>query len=516
MFETLLARLHSLRKRGHARESASILLPFLIISIGLGVLAWRSYQLSMRMEKGATTLAQQYANYAAEITARRVDSAVRQELFRATEEWQQVERRTPAPTFEALEHWIRNNEWIVSAIYVPDSDPVNSFYVSEIPSKQQRAGARLTREFYTSSGTVRYTYDPARLLARVHNTIRQQPGLQQRADVSLVLHEPAGLVKVPDGFTFTAPLAPPMQSYAIRAVVRTSYVGSGWANQRVISLWLSLIALLLTAGGAWLASRGLHKERETMKLRSALIANVSHELRTPLSMIRLGAETLKRGAKLKEKERHEIEDQILREVLHLSHLVENVLDVARIQHNSSRALAFTPVQPRELVATLVSTYESWIRSKGFTVSMQIDETIDTQLWDREAVSRALLNLIDNAIKYSADDKAIDVILRQDAEHVIIEVHDRGIGIGAKDLERIFDPYFRATFSDTQTRRGAGLGLTLVQQIVTAHGGNVEVESEPGKGSTFRLMFPRLQPEEAGAIAGLRFSRAERNLAPRET
>jgi signal transduction histidine kinase len=142
--------------------------------------------------------------------------------------------------------------------------------------------------------------------------------------------------------------------------------------------------------------------------------------------------------------------------------------------------------------------------------MQIDDAIETQMWDREAVSRALLNLIDNAIKYSADDKAIDVILRQDPEHVIVEVHDRGIGIGAKDLERIFDPYFRATFSDTQTRRGAGLGLTLVQQIVTAHGGNVEVESEPGKGSTFRLMFPRLQPEEAGAMSGLR------NLAPRET
>jgi signal transduction histidine kinase len=293
-----------------------------------------------------------------------------------------------------------------------------------------------------------------------------------------------------------------MNNYSIRAIVRTSYVGSGWENQRVISIWLSVLAFIFTAGGALLATRGLRKERETMRLRGALIANVSHELRTPLAMIRLGAETLKRGAKLKEKERQDIEEQILREVLHLSHLVENVLDVARIQHNAARAMAFTPVHPRELIAMLISTYESWIRSKGFTVSTQIDDTIEAQYWDRESVSRALLNLIDNAIKYSADDKVIDVILRQDVEHVIVEVHDHGIGIAPNDLARIFDPYFRAQFSDTQTRRGAGLGLTLVQQIVAAHGGRVEVESELGKGSTFRLLFPRLKPEEAGAMSGL--------------
>lgn len=510
MFRNFIARLRAASHRGDGRESAPVLVPFLIISIGLAVLAWRSYQLSLRMERGANTLAVQYAGYAAEITARRVDTAIRTELFRATEEWQQTERRSPSPTFEALQQWINSNEWIVSAIYVPDADPINSIYVSEITSKKDES-KKLTREFYTSSGTVRYTYDPDRLLARVHSTIRQQPlvrtespdtiPFQQRADVSLTRNAPAGGGLVDGGFAFASPLSPPFDKYAIRAVVRASYMGSGWENQRVISVWLSVLAFTFTAGGALMATRGLRKERETMRLRGALIANVSHELRTPLAMIRLGAETLKL-AKLKEKERLEIEDQILREVLHLSHLVENVLDVARIQHNAARALAFTPVHPRELITMLISTYESWIRSKGFRVTTQIDDSIEAQYWDRESVSRALLNLIDNAIKYSADDKVIDVILRQNAEHVIVEVHDHGIGIGPNDLQRIFDPYFRAQFSDTQTRRGAGLGLTLVQQIVAAHGGRVEVESEIGKGSTFRLLFPRLKPEEAGAMAGL--------------
>jgi signal transduction histidine kinase len=106
------------------------------------------------------------------------------------------------------------------------------------------------------------------------------------------------------------------------------------------------------------------------------------------------------------------------------------------------------------------------------------------------VSRALLNLIDNAIKYSGeDDRAISVILRRTEEYIVIEVKDRGVGIDANDLTKIFDPYYRAKFSDTTTRRGAGLGLTLVQQILESHGGRVEVDSAPGTGSTFRLMFP---------------------------
>ncbi len=327
--------------------------------------------------------------------------------------------------------------------------------------------------------------------------------IQPQADISLVNDvRHVGLMRMADGFLFVSVLAPPLANYGIRASVRTSYIGSGWENQRLISLWLTFAAMALTTLGAYLAWRGLKKEAETMKLRGALIANVSHELRTPLSMIRLGAETLKLSAKLKEHERQQIEEQILREVLHLSHLVENVLDIARIQHGSAKALAFTPVMPRDLVKMLVSTYESWIQSKGFTVTMQIDETIEEQLWDREAVSRALLNLIDNAIKYSADDKAIEVILRQTSESIEIAVCDHGIGVSAKDISKIFDPYFRAQFSDTQTRRGAGLGLTLVLQIVASHGGRVDVESVVGSGSTFTLVFPRMQSEAPRTVHNL--------------
>jgi len=498
-FHALLARLRDmLPHAGRKRDRASVLVPFLIISAGLMALAWRSYNLSVRMEQGANALAEQYAGYAAEITARRVDAAIRSEMTLVADQWQQMERGFERPTPSSLRAWIEQHDWIANAIYIPDEDPGNSVYYADAHAARHEP-SRFSRELFTSTGMVKYEYDPRKLLLAVQQAVRQPPlvrkagdnrlAIQQQADVSLVHGATPGIEKLDDGFASVAPLDTPLSAFSVRAIVRTAYVGgTGWQNQRVMSLWVSLLALALTGVGGLLALRGLQKESETMKLRGALIANVSHELRTPLSMIRLGAETLKRG-KLKEKERLDIEDQILREVLLLSHLVENVLDVARMQNQSTKALAFSSVHPRDLILNLVSTYESWIRSKGFEVELILDESVTEQLWDRDAVSRALLNLVDNAIKYSADDRHLEVVLRQTAEYVIIEVRDRGIGISAPDLAKIFQPYFRAQFSDTITRRGAGLGLTLVQQILESHGGKVEIDSVLGSGSTFRLMFP---------------------------
>ena len=500
----VLEKLRASLRVGEPTESASILLPFLIISIGLGVLAWRSYLLSARMERGVETLAMQYAGYAADITARRLDAAARTELTAADDQWQQLERRASNPSAAALQNWLGRHSWMVSAIYIPDSDPTTSIYARN----GENGGALQTREFYTSSGLVRYTYDPSRLLMGLRAVLRQQPlmpseELQPQAELALIgTPQKTGVVRVAEGFAFIAPLAAPFSSFAVRSFVHIAYGTRGWENARYISIIVSLIAVALTALGAYLALRGIKREAETMSLRGALVANVSHELRTPLSMIRLGAETLKRSAKLTEKQRAEIEDSILREALHLSHLVENVLDIARIHNRKAKALAFTPVKPFELVSSVVGTYESWIRSKGFAVGLRVEDVIDDQLWDREAVSRALLNLIDNAVKYSADEKSIEIVLRQTPDDVVVEVHDKGIGIDPEDLAHIFEPYYRAQFSDTQTRRGAGLGLTLVHQIVTSHGGRVDVESARGNGSIFRMFFPRNRAEALETIPAL--------------
>jgi two-component system, OmpR family, phosphate regulon sensor histidine kinase PhoR len=176
--------------------------------------------------------------------------------------------------------------------------------------------------------------------------------------------------------------------------------------------------------------------------------------------------------------------------------------VARLS-KSAQPLVFNPVDPIDLIDSLVSSYESWIRGKGFELRVEIDSMPEDQMWDREAVSRALLNLVDNAIKYSGDQKLLEIRLSETDDFVTIAVRDHGVGIAAQDLSHIFQPYYRAQFSDTQTRRGAGLGLTLVQQIVHSHGGRIEVDSVHGEGSTFRLLFPKARQHESTPVRNLR-------------
>ena len=488
----------------------AIIIPLLVISLALSVLAFRSYQLSVRMERSLETLAVQYLGYAAEMSARRVDAAIRNEIAGALEEWQEIERSTDVPQFELLRQWIDDHPWVVSAIYVPDADPEGTVYVAEIVNHSGTMD-RLRGEFYTIGGVLKYSYDPQRLVTVARSVIQLQPVIQtphlpealelrEQSEIEMIPSRgEIGLTKAGGQAAVIAPLASPLSDWAIRASIRDDFIGTAWTNYRVVSLCLAAVALALLAFGASFALRGLRRESEAMQLRAALIANVSHELRTPLSMIRLGAETLKRGSKLTETQRGEISDSILREVVHLTHLVENVLDVARIQ-KGARAPVFTPVDPHELVRSVISTYESWIQSKGFAVDLDLDATIGEQLWDREAVSRALLNLVDNAIKYSTDDKDVLVALRDRGDTIELSVTDYGIGIPADELPRIFEPYYRARFSDTETRRGAGLGLTLVQLIVQSHGGKVEVDSMPGQGSTFKLLFPKTKAPSVQHVA----------------
>jgi signal transduction histidine kinase len=495
----IVSKLSDLVRRTESRR-ASVLVPFLIIAVAFAALGYRSYQMSVRTEQSLESLTIQYLEYSAAITARRVDTSVQAEVFRASEEWQQIERLTAgAPEFESLAEWVRQNPWILSAIYIPDLDPTNAIFHTELTGS--RDGEELaSSEFYTASGSVRYTWSPSRLIESLDPGVLSLPvrhldhshagGMSEDAVISVVETElGTGLRRQPDGYSFVVPLSTPVEQYAISSYLDTGIPGTGLQSQRLASLALTVLAMLTLLFGGALAIRGLRKEAETTRLRSALVANVSHELRTPLSMIRLAAETLKRGReRLTPEQRGDLEESILRESLHLSHLVENVLDVARLQKGAKR-MALAPVDPADLVMEVISSYRAWIASKGFEVDIDLGDDIDEQHWDRESVSRALVNLIDNAIKYSGERRQISVALRRLPQAVAIEVADHGIGIPQQDVQKIFDPYYRARFTDTETRRGAGLGLTLVHQIIEAHGGRVEVESRLGEGSTFRLIFP---------------------------
>ncbi len=497
----IVSRLSDLVRRTESRR-ASIVVPFLIISLAFAAVGYRSYQMSVRTEQSLQSLAIQYLEYSAAITARRVDTAVQAEIYRASEEWQQIERVWEGePEFETLDEWGKQNPWILSAIYFPDFDPEATIYYTADLSGRKDDDEPQSGEFYTASGSVEYSFSPQRLIESLDPAVLAMPvrhvghehasGMEENAVLSFVSTElGTGLLTGAEGYTFVVPLSAPVEQFAIASNLETVIPGRGLQSQRVASVVLTALAMLTLVFGGVLAVRGLHKEAETTRLRSALVANVSHELRTPLSMIRLAAETLKRGKeRLTPEQRGDLEESILRESLHLTHLVENVLDVARLQKGAKR-MVLAAVDPAELVNEVIQSYRAWIASKGFEVDVDLDTAVGDQYWDRESVSRALVNLIDNAIKYSNERKKLHLALRSLPGAVGIEVRDEGVGIPPEDVQKIFDPYYRAQFSDTETRRGAGLGLTLVQQIVQAHGGRVEVESKLGKGSTFRLLFPR--------------------------
>ena len=137
------AAARSLFEKSASYRRASIIIPFLAIAIALGVLAYRSYHLSVRMEQGLNTFALNYIAYAAEVIARRTDVAANAQMFRASDAWQQVERNHPQPDFDNLQQWLDMHPWIISAIYIPDEDPSYSIYVTELPGNKQAADLSL-------------------------------------------------------------------------------------------------------------------------------------------------------------------------------------------------------------------------------------------------------------------------------------------------------------------------------------------------------------------------------------
>jgi two-component system phosphate regulon sensor histidine kinase PhoR len=145
----------------------------------------------------------------------------------------------------------------------------------------------------------------------------------------------------------------------------------------------------------------------------------------------------------------------------------------------------------------VDAYRFQIEQHGFSLQVEVADDLPEMEIDPEALSQALINLLNNAIKYSPDEKAIRVEARREDGQVLVSVADRGIGIPKGEQKRIFEKFYRVETSVVHTTKGSGLGLALVQHIAEAHGGHVDVASAPGEGSTFTLSLP-VRTEAAGA------------------
>jgi len=267
----------------------------------------------------------------------------------------------------------------------------------------------------------------------------------------------------------------------------TTLASLGQRFIRTSFLILSALSVLLAAG-ILLTYRNVWKEMALARLKSDFVSNVSHELRTPLSLIRLYAETLEMG-RLSSREKYQQYYSIIRkESERLTALINNILDFSRIEAGR-KEYDFRETDIAELVRNTLESYRYQIEQHGFAFQESIADDLPSLRVDREAIARSLLNLVNNALKYSQIEKFLGVKLYRDNGSVKLEVIDHGIGIPPNEQPKIFEKFYRICDPLVHNTKGSGLGLSLVRHIVRAHGGEVSVESAPGKGSKFTIALP---------------------------
>ena len=335
---------------------------------------------------------------------------------------------------------------------------------------------------------------------RLASNTRIYGGIESSRNLSVAVIGPDGAVlakvREPAGPSEygTALMEGPFEGYAIR-VAPTGNAPVAWARRFVIIevAFISLMGLVII-GATLFGLRYTVRQLELARIKSSFVSNVSHELKTPISLIRLAVETLEMRRITSPDQAEKFIRQIGRETLRLSQLVDNILDFARLEAGQ-RVFKFTDVDLGEVVRETLDSYRLRLEDKGFTLTVDLPDQLPQIRGESNAIAQCLLNLLDNAIKYSRTRKEIRVSAAAAEGEVSISVSDRGIGIAPRDQRRVFEKFVRLETGLVHDVKGAGLGLSLVDQIVRAHGGRVEVSSALGEGSTFTLVFPEVSRAE---------------------
>lgn len=285
-------------------------------------------------------------------------------------------------------------------------------------------------------------------------------------------------------------LSPPLQDFRL-VVLPTGedpVARASTRNRVVYGVLLGLFYLTLTFGVVY-TGRALYREARLSRMKTDFVSLVSHELRTPLTSIRMFIETLALGRIKDPAQMNEVLQLLTRETERLSTLIERVLDWARIE-SGRKVYQREPLPVAELVEAAVAAFRAQ-RLDGGAVDLKVDvpEGLPRVDADRAAIAGALLNLLQNAYKYTGTDKRIILSARADGRWVGLSVEDNGVGIAPRERKRIFERFYRVDSLLTRKTEGSGLGLAITKRIIEDHGGRITVYSRPGKGSRFTLQLP---------------------------
>lgn len=225
------------------------------------------------------------------------------------------------------------------------------------------------------------------------------------------------------------------------------------------------------------------EEKRVETLKKDFVANVSHELRTPLASIKGYSETLLDGGMDDKGTLKEFLRVIDRHATRMARLIDDLLVLSRLESHQMTIVS-APVDLGELIHATMKGFEKQARDKGIVIVSTLPDGLPKVLGDRDRLEQVMVNLLDNAIKYTPSGGRVSVTAEKTNGAVRVDVRDTGIGIPAGDIPRIFERFYRVDKARSRELGGTGLGLAIVKHIIQGHNGKMHVESSPGKGSTF--------------------------------
>ena len=259
------------------------------------------------------------------------------------------------------------------------------------------------------------------------------------------------------------------------------------SRRNLLLVGLALLAFLVVASSV-IVARAVHKELAVARLQADFVSAVSHEFRTPLTSMSHLTDLLRTGRTVDEGRRQQYYEVFARETERLQHFVETLLDFGRIEAGAQR-YTLEPADPVVVVSRIVEQFRATPEAMRHPIEIDAADTLPSVRIDADAFGHALSNLIDNAARYSPDGTPIRVAVEREGSRVAVRVHDRGPGIPANERRRIFQKFVRGAAARASAVKGTGVGLAMARQIVRAHHGDIRVDSEPGRGSTFTILLP---------------------------
>lgn len=251
--------------------------------------------------------------------------------------------------------------------------------------------------------------------------------------------------------------------------------------------WTILAMMAILGFGIVITGKIIAHEKEVLKLKTDFVSSVSHEFKTPITSIKALSERLMEGSVKDQKRMREYYSVISSDAENLSHLVGNILDFSKMEEGKKQ-YDFSEIDFKEWLEETIRVFFSKISSRRFNIRTSITDPLLIKI-DGNAMKLAITNLLDNAVKYSSEDSEIRVSHEKQENTLLVKIRDDGIGIPKNEQAKIFEKFYRGKSAPDYSSTGTGLGLAIVKQVVEAHGGKVQVESELGRGSTFVILLP---------------------------